>query len=134
MSWPPSPPPLTFSSQHFSSLHFVISTVPPHRPPPLVSAGSPSRAGDVMVPVPEINQPSLPTPLYPALYPVQMSVSVFMAISTVFLSMNSPDNSPLSHSDRPVLFLPYWSFQLYIMTVSLSPDIILCGRLHQLTN
>ena len=25
-----------------------------------------------------------------------------------------PNNSPLSHSVLPVLFLPYWSFQLYI--------------------
>ena len=41
-------------------------------------------------------------------------VSVFMALSTVFHSINSPDNSLLSHSVLPVLFLPYWSFQLYI--------------------
>ena len=33
-----------------------------------------------------------------------------MALSTVFHSINSPDNSPLSHSVLPVLFLPYWSF------------------------
>ena len=38
----------------------------------------------------------------------------FLALSTVFHSINSPDNSPLSHSVLPVLFLPYWSFQLYI--------------------
>ena len=47
-------------------------------------------------------------------YSILVSVSVFMALSTVFLSINSPDNSPLSHSVLPVLFLPYWSFQLYI--------------------
>ena len=55
-----------------------------------------------------------------------------MALSTVFLSINSPDNSPLSHSVLPVLFLPYWSFQLYnylFMKVSFSPDIIHCGWL-----
>ena len=62
-----------------------------------------------------------------------------MAVSTVFRSINSPDNSPLSHSFLPVLFLPYGSFQLYIsiMKVSHSPDIIPCGWLglkHQLTN
>ena len=58
----------------------------------------------------DINQPSLPTPFYSDL----VSVSVFMALSTVFHSVNSPDNSPLSHSVLPVLFLPDWSFQLYI--------------------
>ena len=54
----------------------------------------------------------------------------FMALSTVFHSINSPDNSPLFHSVLPILVLPYWSFQLYkdlFMKVSLSPDIILCG-------
>ena len=46
--------------------------------------------------------------------------SVFMALSTVlFHSINSPNNSPLSHSVLPVLFLPflllpYWPFELYI--------------------
>ena len=33
-----------------------------------------------------------------------------MAISTVFHSINSSDNSPFSHSVLPVLSLPYWSF------------------------
>ena len=61
-----------------------------------------------------------------------------MALSTVFQSINSPDNSPLSHSVLLVLFLPYWSFQLYryiFVKVSLSPDVILCfslGFKHQL--
>ena len=72
--------------------------------------GSPSRGGDVAVYVFDINQPSLPT-LFDS---VLVSVSVFMALSTVFHSMNYPHNSPLSHSVLPVLFLPYWSFQLYI--------------------
>ena len=40
--------------------------------------------------------------------------SVFMALSTVFHSINSPDNSPLSHSVLLVLVLPYWPFQLYV--------------------
>ena len=74
----------------------------------LVAAGSPSRGGDVGFYVFDINQPSLPT----AFYSVLVSISVFMALSTVFYSMNSPDNSPLSHSVLPVLFLPHWSFQL----------------------
>ena len=53
----------------------------------------------------DTNQPSLPTPFYSVL----VSISVFMALSTVFHSICSPDNSPFSH---PVL--PYWSFHLYI--------------------
>ena len=59
-------------------------------------------------------------------YSVHMSISVFMALSTVFHFINAPDNSPLSPSVFPVLCLPYWSFQLYLfMKVSLSHDIIL---------
>ena len=68
-----------------------------------VHAGSPSLGGDVAVYVFSINQPSLPT----LFYSVLVSISVFMALSTVFHSRNSPDNSPLSHSVLPVLFLPY---------------------------
>ena len=49
-----------------------------------------------------------------AFYSVLVSIFVFIALSTVFHSINSPDNSPFSHSVLPVLFLPYWSFQLYI--------------------
>ena len=79
---------------------------------------------DVAAYIFNISQLSLPTPFYS----VFVTVSVVMALSTVFHSINSPDNSPLSHSVLPVSFLPYWSFQLYIfMKVSLSPDIILCG-------
>ena len=80
---------------------FVISAVP---------AGSPSHGGNVMVYVLDINQPSLPT----LFYFVLVSVSVFMAFSTVIHSINSPNNSPLSHSVLRVLFLPYWSLQLFI--------------------
>ena len=61
------------------------------------------------------NQPSLPTPFYS----VFVSVSVFVALSAVFQSINSPDNSPFSHSVLVVLALPYWSFQLYIFYESL---------------
>ena len=49
----------------------------------------------------DINQPSLPTPFYS----VPVSVSDFMAISTVFHSINSPNNSPFSHSVLLVLSL-----------------------------
>ena len=80
-----------------------------------VPAGSPSRGGDVAVYVFDINQPSLPNSFFFFFfYSVLVSVSVFMAISTVFHSINSPNNSTLSHSFLPVLFLPYWSFQLRI--------------------
>ena len=66
---------------------------------------SPARGGDVAVYVFDINQSSLPTRFYSVL----VSVSVFTALSTVFRSINSPDNSPLSHSVLPVLcLLPYY--------------------------
>ena len=66
--------------------------------------------GDAAVYVFDINQPSSPTPFHSVLVPV----SVSMALSTVFHSINSPDNSSVSHSVLLVLFLPYWSFQLNI--------------------
>ena len=74
----------------------------------MVPVDSPSRGGDVTIYVCDINQPSLPTPFYSVL----VSIFVFMVLSTVFHSINSPDNSPFSHSVLPVLSLPYWSFQL----------------------
>ena len=92
----------------------------------LVPVGSPSRGGDVTVYVCDINQPSLPTLFF---YCVLVSISVFMALSTVFHSINSPDNSPFSLSVLPDLSLPYWSFQpvCLFMKVSFSPDIIPSG-------
>ena len=54
----------------------------------------------------DINQPSWPTPLYSVL----VSISVFMALSTVFRSINSPDNALLSHS---VLIGPFNYLSLY---------------------
>ena len=82
----------------------------------------------------DVNQLSLLTPFYSVL----VSVSVFMALSIVFHSINSPDNSPFSHSVLVVLALPHWSFQLSLfMEVSFSPDIICSGWLgsnHKLTN
>ena len=68
-----------------------------------VPAGSPSRGGEVTAYAFDLNQPSLPTPCYSVL----VAVTVFMALSTVFHFVNSPDNSPLSHSVLLVLFLPY---------------------------
>ena len=89
-----------------------------------VSAGSLLRDGDVVVYVKDINQPSFPT----LFHSVLVTMSVFMAPSTVFHSINSLDNSTLSRSVPPVLIPPYRSSQLYLfLKVSLSPDIILCG-------
>ena len=77
-----------------------------------VPMGSPSRDGDVAVYVFDMNQPSLPT----LFYSVLVSISTSLALSTVFHSINSPNNSQLSHSVLPVIFLPYWSFQLCILS------------------
>ena len=55
---------------------------------------------DVAVCVKDTNQPSLPTPFYSAL----VSVSLSMALSTVFHSVISPNNSLLSHTVLPVFF------------------------------
>ena len=83
----------------------------------------------------DINQPSLPTPFYSAL----LSVSVFTALSTVFHSINSPDNSASSLCSSSLI-----SALLVLSTISLSLwkspsalDTILCGWLglkHQPTN
>ena len=75
-----------------------------------VPTGSPSCGGDAAVPVFDINQPNLPTPFHSVL----ASISVFMALSTVFHSINSPDTSPLSDSILLVVYPPCWSFQLYM--------------------
>ena len=86
--------------------------------------GSPSRGGDVTVYVCDINQPSLPIPFYSVL----VSVSVFMALSTVFHSINSPYDSPFSHCSSGLI-----SALLVLLTiclfnkVSFSPDIIASG-------
>ena len=45
-------------------------------------------------------------------YSVLVSVYVFVALSTVFYSMNSPKNSLLSRFVHPVLILSYWPFPL----------------------
>ena len=45
-----------------------------------VPTGSPSRGGDVTVYVKDIKQPSLPIPFYSVL----VSISVFVALSTVY--------------------------------------------------
>ena len=94
--------------------------------------GSPSRGGDVAIGVFDVNPPSLPTPFYSVL----VSVSVFMALSTVFHSINSPDWSAFSLCSSGVISALLVLFTIFFfMNVSLSPDITLCGWLglkHQL--
>ena len=68
----------------------------------------PASLQSVEVYVFNINQPSLPTPFHSVL----VSVSVFRALSTVFHSINFPDNSSFSDSVLPVLYLLYWSLVL----------------------
>ena len=90
-----------------------------------VPAGLPSRGGDVTVYVLDINQPSLPH----SFYSVLLSVSVFMAVSTVLHSMNSSDKLSAFSLCSPGLisaFLVLSTIYL-VMKVSLSPDVILCG-------
>ena len=88
-----------------------------------VPADLPLCGGDVAVYVFDINQPSLPTPFYSGL----VSLSVLIALSTVFLYMTSPDNSPLSHSVLPVLYLPHRPFQRYISNGSILQPSWLTG-------
>ena len=90
-----------------------------------VPTGSTSCGMEVAVYVFDINQLSLPTPFHSVL----VSISVFMALSTVFHSENSPGNSPFSHSVLLVFFsaLLVLSTMCLFMKVSFSPDIILCG-------
>ena len=90
----------------------------------LVPMGSPSCGWDVAVYVLDINKPNLPTPFYSVL----MAISVFMALSTVFHSMTSPNNSPLLHSVLPILSV--LSAMYLFMKVSLNgfkdPVHLLC--------
>ena len=70
----------------------------------------------------DINQPSLPTPFYSVL----VSISVFMALSIVFHSIHSPDNSPFFSLYSPGLVsaLLVLSTLYLFMKVSYSPDVI----------
>ena len=72
----------------------------------------------------DINQPGLPTPFYSVL----VSISVFMALSTVFHSIYSPDNSVFSvYSSGLITALLVLSTVRLFMKVSFSPDIIPSG-------
>ena len=51
----------------------------------------------------------------PLLFILLASVSPFLwPFQLYFIPLNSPDNCSLSHSVLRVLFLPYWSFELYL--------------------
>ena len=83
-----------------------------------------SRGGYVVVYVKDINQPSLLTPFHSVL----VSVTVFMALSTVFHSIIfSRQLSVLSLSSGLISILLILSTIYLYMEVSIGPDIILCG-------
>ena len=95
-------------------------------PMPQVPAGSPLRGGDFTVCVYDINQSSLPIPFYSVL----VSISAFMALSTVIHSINSPDNSVFLLCSLDLIFA--WlvlSTICLFMKLSFSPDIIPSGWL-----
>ena len=84
----------------FSPFTFMFSTTSSELPPPPPSCvsvphtGSLSRGGDVAVYVFDIDQPSSPTLFF--LYSILVSVSVSLALSTVFHSINSPETDETS--------------------------------------
>ena len=85
----------------------------------VVPEGSPSRGGNVAIYVFDINQPTLPAPFHSVL----VSASVFVALSTVFHSINSPGSSPLSHSVFLVLFCLIGPFN-YILAYESLPQLL----------
>ena len=52
-----------------------------------------------------------------------MYISVSMTLSTVFHSINSPDNLPLSHSVLPVLILPCLVVSQSLNVLPLKPGV-----------
>ena len=82
----------------------------------------------------DVNHLSLPTPFYSVL----VSISVLMALSTVFHSIISPDNSPFCDCSCCLISALLALSTVYLfMKVSFSPDIFPSGWLgseHQLTN
>ena len=72
----------------------------------------------------DINQSSLPTPSYSFL----MSISVFMALSTVFHSINSPENSVFSLCSSGLISALSVPSTIYLfMKVYFSPAIMPSG-------
>ena len=67
------------------------------------------------------------TELARSFYSVLVSVSVFMALSTVFHSINSPDKSALSLCSPGLISAVLVLSTIYFFTkVSLIPDITFC--------
>ena len=91
--------PVSFLPRWSFQLYVSLWESPSAPSPP----GSPSRGGGCY----GLCLRHKPAELAHSFYSVLVSVSVFMALSTVFYSINSPDNSPLSHSVLLVVFLPY---------------------------
>ena len=93
-----------------------------------------SRGGDVAVYVFDVNQPSLPTPFHSVL----VSISAFMALSTVFHSINSPTTLHFLTSFLRSYFCLIGPFNYISLYESLlQPRYNTCGCLglkHQLTN
>ena len=90
-----------------------------------VPKGSPSRGGNVPAYVKDINQPNLPTPFFSVL----VSISVFMALSTVFYSITSHDNCVFSLCSSGLISVLLALSTIYLfMKVSFHlPDIIPSG-------
>ena len=89
-----------------------------------VPAGSPSRGGDVTVYM-SMTQTNRACPLF--FYSVHVSISVVMALSTVFHSIDSPDNSIFSLCYSGLDLCLIGPFHYVFMKVSFSPDIIPSG-------
>ena len=103
-----APPPPTFTSRSRRVLHLRVMVYK-------LSAVSP-RAHLLMVEMLRFMSGHKPTELaHSFLFCSCVCFCLYgTTLSTVFHSINSSDNSPLSHSVALVLSLPYWSFQLYI--------------------
>ena len=82
-------------------------------PPPRGPRGAHIYVVGMLRLISDINQPSLPISFFFFILFFCL-ISVFVALSTVFNSINSPENSPFFHSVLPVLSLPYWFFKLHI--------------------
>ena len=91
----------------------------------MVPAGSPSRGGDVTVYVPDINQ-LLPPPF---LLCSCVCFCLYSSFNCISFHKFSRQLSASSLCSSALIFLPYWSFQLFVFftKVSLSPDIIPSG-------
>ena len=101
-------PSLDSCQKRFLWIHKEVDLALPHPVIGLmVPMGSPSRVGDVAV---YVFEPSLPTPFYYVLVPV----SSLWPFQLYFIPSILQTTLRALYSVLPVLFLPYWSFQLDI--------------------